>query len=179
MAEHFGHAADRLGMLARLRDQVDGHHLAGLGLARLGRRHEDVVRDAPVLGREHQHAVLVVQAADDAPVRALQHFHHLAHRAAAMVVAGGAHRGAVAMHELAHLRRRQENGSLPSSGTRKPWPSGWPRRGRRRPRCAWRPAGCRRGLHDVAGALERAQRAIEFAPLVTRDTRSARRARRR
>ena len=68
VAEHLGDAADRLRVLARLRDEIDGHHLPGLGLARLRRRHQDVVRDAPVFGHEEQHAVLGVQAADDAAV---------------------------------------------------------------------------------------------------------------
>jgi hypothetical protein len=146
MAEHLGDAADRLRVLARLRDQVDRHHLAGLGLAGLGRRHQDVVRDAPVLGREQQHAVLVVQAADDAAVRALEHFDHLADRAAAMIVAGGAHRGAVAMHELAHLRRRQEDRGAAFVGHQEAVAVGMAlRRGRRPARCVSRPAGCRRG----------------------------------
>ena len=142
-----------------------------LRLAGLGRRHQDVVRDAPVLRREEEHAVLGVQAADDAAVAALEHFDDLAGRPAAMVAPGDAHRGAVAMHELAHLgaaARKIE--ALPSSGTRKPWPSGWPSTRPGDHRDALRDQQ-RAGavLHDLAGALERAQRALEFAPRLAPD----------
>ena len=109
VAEHLGDAPDGLRVLRRLRHQLHGDDLPGLRLARLGRRHQDVVRDAPVLRHEEEHAVLGVQAPDDAAVAALEHFDHLADRAAAMVAPAHAHRGAVAVHEAAHLRRRQEH----------------------------------------------------------------------
>ena len=109
MPQHFGHAADRLRVAAGLRDQVDRHHLAGLGAAHLGRRHDDVVRDAAVLGHEEQHAVPGVEPADDAAIAALEHFDDRALRAAARVAAAHANRGAVAVNDLAHLRGRQEH----------------------------------------------------------------------
>ena len=65
--------------------------------------------DAPVLGHEKQHAVLVVQAPDDAALRALEHLDDVAFRPAAVVAPAHAHRGAVAVHHLAHLGRRQEH----------------------------------------------------------------------
>ena len=33
IAQHFGHARDRFGILCRLRDQLDHHYLAGFGTA--------------------------------------------------------------------------------------------------------------------------------------------------
>ena len=109
MPQHFGHAPDRLRVAAGLRDQVDRHHLAGLGAAHLGRRHDDVVRDATVLGHEEQHAVPGVEPADDAAIAALEHFDDRALRPTARVAAAHAHRGAVAVNHLAHLRGRQEH----------------------------------------------------------------------
>ena len=109
MPQHLGHAADRLRVAAGLRDQVDGHHLAGLGTADLGRRHDDVVRDATVLGHEEQHAVPGVEPADDAAIAALEHFDDRALRSPARVAAAHTNRGAVAVNDFAHLRGRQEH----------------------------------------------------------------------
>ena len=91
MAEHFGNAPDRLGVRRRRLDEIDGDDFAGLRLAPFGGRHEDVVRDAPVLGHEDQHAALIVQAADDAALRALEHLDEHADRPAALIGAAHAH----------------------------------------------------------------------------------------
>ena len=107
-----------------LGDEVDRDHLSRLRSARLGGRYQNVVGDAPVLGYEEQHTVLGVQPADDPAVCALQHFHHFADGAAAHVAARDAHGGAVAVHELAHLRRREENRRAAFVGHEKTVPVG-------------------------------------------------------
>jgi hypothetical protein len=69
VAEHFDDAADRLRMAAREVGQLDDDHLPDLGLLGV-LRDQDVVADALVFRRDHQHAVLVEQAADHACSRA-------------------------------------------------------------------------------------------------------------
>ena len=66
------------------------------------------MRDAAVIGHDEQHAVLGVQPADDPAMGALEYLDDLRHRPAALVVAGDAHRGAVAVQHLAHLLGRNE-----------------------------------------------------------------------
>ena len=109
VAQYFGHAPDGLRVLRRLRHQLDGHHLARLRASGLLRRHQDVLRDAAVLGHQEHHPMLGVQPAHDAPRGAFEHLDDLARRPAARVAPGDAHRGAVAVQCLAHLGRRQEH----------------------------------------------------------------------
>ena len=89
---------------------------------------------------------------------------------AAMVAPGDAHRGAVAVHELAHLGRRQEDRGAAVVGHEEtvavgmafdaPGDHGDALRDQQ---------GAGAVLHDLAGALERAQRAVEFAPRLAPD----------
>ena len=109
VAEDLRDAADRLRVLGRLGHEFDGHHLPGLGLADLGRRHEDVLRDPPVFRDEKQHAMLGMQPADHAPVAPLENVDDLAGRPAARVAPGHLHRCAVAVQHLAHFGRGQEH----------------------------------------------------------------------
>ena len=155
----------------RLRNQVDGHHLARLGLAGVAGGTEDVVRDAPVLGCEHQHAMLVVQAADDAAVPALEHFHHLAHRAAAMVVPAGAHRGAVAMQSwrISAGGRKIELAALVGHQEAVPVRMALDAAGDHRDALATSSAPARFCTMSPARSSV-LERAIEFAPLLARDT---------
>ena len=156
-------------LLRGLRDELDGHHLPGLGAPGVRRRHEDVLRDAAVLRHEEQHAVLAVQAADDAAVGALEHLDDAARRAgrAGRCRSRAPARGRRAAPGASRRRKGTRAGS-PSSGTRKPWPSGWPSM---RPATAmrfdtWRRRGsdtrpdspARRARRESAGA--RARRAV-------------------
>ena len=50
VSQHLGHPADRLGMAAGRGNEVHRDDLAGLRAPRLRTGHQDVVRDAPVLG---------------------------------------------------------------------------------------------------------------------------------
>jgi deoxycytidylate deaminase len=113
VAEHLDHLADRLRMLRGLLDDLGHHHLPRhrLGLGTGGQ--QDVLADAPVLGHHEQHAMLVVHAADDAMVGALQHLDDLALRAAAAVHADDARHDAVAVQGLVHfLRAEKQVGAL-------------------------------------------------------------------
>jgi len=72
-------------------------------------RDQDVDRHAPVLRHEQQHAVRLVQAADDAPAAAREHLDDLAGGPAARVRADHAHAGPVAVQHLAHLGGGQQD----------------------------------------------------------------------
>ena len=99
-----------------------------------------------------------------------QHFHHFADGAAAHVAARDAHGGAVAVHELAHLRRREENRRAAFVGHEKPWPSGWP--STRPATSAMRFATSRlpaRFCTTSPARSELGQRALEFAPRMAWD----------
>ena len=78
VAEHLDHACDRLHVLRRLNHHLDGHDLPGRGAGALAGRNEEIAADALVFRHDDQHAMLVADAADDAPLDALDHFHDLA-----------------------------------------------------------------------------------------------------
>jgi hypothetical protein len=88
-----------------------------------------------------------------------------------MVAPGDAHRGAVAMHELAHLGRGKKDRGAAVVGHEETVTVGMAFAASRDHRDALcdqqRPGAV---LHDLAGALERAQRAVEFAPRRAPDT---------
>ena len=109
MAEHFGDAPDRLRVARRLGNQLDGGDVARARAPRGARRHDDILRDAPVRRHEKEHAVLRVQAADDAAVRPLQNLDDLPGRPAAMVLAEDARPGVIAVQHLPHLRCGKKN----------------------------------------------------------------------
>ena len=103
-------------------------------------------------------------------LRALEHFDDLAGRPAAMVAPGDAHRGAVAMHELAHLGRRKEDRGVAVVGHEETVAVGMAFDAARDHGDALRDQqGAGAVLHDLAGALERAQCAVEFAPRLAPD----------
>ncbi len=108
VAEHLDDASDRLGVLGRLLDQLDGDHLPGLRLL-AARRDQDVLRQAPVFRHHDHHAMLVQHAADDALVGALEHLDDAAFRPAAAIDARDAHDGAVAVQHFAHVAGADED----------------------------------------------------------------------
>ena len=80
----------------------------GAAPERLAGRHEEIAADALVLGDDDQHAVLVADAPDDPPLRALDHLHDLAFGTPAPVDAGDAPHHTVAVKNFLHLAERQE-----------------------------------------------------------------------
>jgi hypothetical protein len=170
VAEHLGDAPDRLGVAAGRRHEIDRHDLPRLGAARLGARHQDVVRDAPVVRHEKQHPVLRVHASDDAALRALEHLDHGPDRAAAVVASADAHRRTIAVHHLAHLRRRQEHRRPALVGHQESVAVGMALDASGDQRDALRDQQ-RSGavLHHLARALERGQRLVERAALAPLD----------
>ncbi len=170
VAEYLGDAADRLRVLARLRDEIDGDHLARLGAAHFRGRHEDVVGDAPVLGNQERDAVLGVQPADDAALAALEHLDDHPGRTAALIAPGDAHGGAVAVQHFAHLRGRQENLRAAVVGHEKAMAvaMAFDASGDDRDALRDEQRACA-VLHDVARALERRERLFEGIFLRTGD----------
>ncbi len=173
VAEHLGDAADGLRVLGRRLDQLDGHDLAGLHLARVGQ--DDVVRDAPVLRHEVGDAVLEMHATDDAALRALEDLDHRAHRPPAVVAARDAHRSAVAVHQAAHLGGGKEHRRAAVVGHEEAVTVGValdaPGHRGDAPRDEQRAGAV---AHHLARALERGERNVELAALVPRNTQALR-----
>ena len=170
VAEHLDDAADRLGELGGLLDQLDGDDLPGLGLLAPARGDQDVLRQAAVLGHDDHHAVLVDHAADDAAVGAFEHLDQLAFGTAAAVLAGDAHDHAVAVQQLAHLLGAEEDVGLTVVATQEAEAVGVTLDaaldevglGRQQ-------VGIAAVAHDLAIALHRAQATVEEVELVRRD----------
>ncbi len=108
-AQHLDHARDGFPLRRRLLDDFDHDDIAGLGLAALLRRHQQILVDAPVFGDDERDAVLVVEAADDGAVGALEDVDDLSLGSAATVDAGLAHGDAIAVQRLVHLARIEED----------------------------------------------------------------------
>ena len=86
VAEHLDDAPDGLHVLRRLHDDLDRHDLARPARPRLssgGIRKSRLMR--LFSGTTNEHAVLAAQPPDDAPLRALEHFHDLAFGPAAAI----------------------------------------------------------------------------------------------
>ena len=107
VAEHLGDAPDRLRMQRRRLGQLDGDHLAGLGLRGGVLRDQDVLTIALVLRRDDPDAVLQQQPADDRRTPPLQDLQHPPLRAPLAVVAHDAHPDPIAMQHRPHFLRRQ------------------------------------------------------------------------
>ncbi len=108
LRQHAGDAADRLGVPARRLDDL-GDDQAAVGRAALvARRDHDALADAAVVGRDEADAALEVEAAGDLARAALEHLDDLAFLAVAAIDADDPHRDAVAVHDAAHLRWREE-----------------------------------------------------------------------
>jgi len=87
-----------------------------------------------------------------------------------MVAPGDAHRGAVAVHELAHLGRGQEDRISRFIWNQKPMTVRVPFDAPGDERDALRDEQAAGAVpHHVAGALERRERALELAPCVASD----------
>ncbi len=80
----------------------------GCALPRRSGRHQNVLADALVLRDQEPDAAILVEPADDFPVRARNHVDDRSLRAAAPVDADRPRRRPVAVQHLAHFRRRQE-----------------------------------------------------------------------
>ena len=107
-AEHFDHARDRLALRRRLLHDLDDDDVARLRLSASVVRHQQVLVDAAVLRDDESDAALVVEPADDGDVGARQDVDDLALGPAAPVGAGAARRDAVAVEDLVHLGRAEE-----------------------------------------------------------------------
>ncbi|MCY1228262.1 hypothetical protein D9M72_405640 [compost metagenome] len=109
ITEHFHHAAHRLHIAVGILDQLDTDHLPHARLAlRLG-RNQDVLADALVLGRDHQHAALAEQPPDHEAVGALDDLDDLPFGPAAAVIAHHAHLRTVVVHGLLQFALGQED----------------------------------------------------------------------
>ena len=104
-AQHLDDARDRLALRRRLLDDLDDDHVARFRAAALVVRHEQVLVDPAILGDDERDAALVVEAADDRAVRALQHVDDLPFGPAAPVDAGAPRGRAIAVQHLVHLAR--------------------------------------------------------------------------
>jgi hypothetical protein len=110
VAEHLDDATDRLRMCGWLCDQLDRDDLSGTrAWTALDRGHEHILCNAPIGGNEKKHAVLGVQAPDDAPRRARKDFDDRAAGSTACVAPSNAHRGTVTVQRLAHFDARQRD----------------------------------------------------------------------
>ncbi|VVD93871.1 hypothetical protein PTE30175_01695 [Pandoraea terrae] len=107
IAEHLGHAPNRLTVAARVIGQLHAHDLADLGLALRTWRNQDVVPDALVFGCHDHHAVFIEQAANHMRVRATCDFDDVPFRPAAPVETGHTQQHPVVVHDLLHLFGRQ------------------------------------------------------------------------
>jgi hypothetical protein len=106
-AEHLGDAPDRLVVCAGLGDDLHGHHLAGLCIARVAGGNEDVLVDAAVFRDHETDAAFEIVATDDELVDVLQHLDDLGFATSAPVEAGHAHQHLVAMQHAVHFLGRQ------------------------------------------------------------------------
>ena len=103
VAEDLHHARHRLAVRRRLLDELGDNDLAGLGLPTHVRRDKDVLADPLVLGDQVPDATLLVHAADDLAIRALDDVDDRAFGTSALVDADHAHRCAVTVQCLVHF----------------------------------------------------------------------------
>ena len=103
VAEDLHHTRHRLAVCRWLLEKLGDHDLAGLRLAAHIRRNEDVLADALVLGDQVPDATLLVDAADDLAIRALDDVDDGAFGTSALVDADQAHHRAVAVQCLVHF----------------------------------------------------------------------------
>ena len=109
LRQHPRDAPDRGGMGRRRLDQVGHHQVAGLrAVARLGRDHHPVA-DAAVVRLDEADPCLEPEAAGHLTGAPLQHLDQRTLAPAARIEPADAHRGPVAMHQLAHLAEGQEH----------------------------------------------------------------------
>ncbi len=123
-AEDFDDARDRLALRRRLLDDLDDDDVARFRAAALVLRDEQVLIDAPVLGHDEADAALLVQPSDDGAVCAHENVDDLAFRPAAPIGAGATSRRAVAVENLVHLARPQEQVRAAVVGDEKSEPVG-------------------------------------------------------
>jgi hypothetical protein len=108
VAEHGDDAADRRAAAVRRLGQFADHQLAVARTTGLVRRHLHVALHALVVGHHVVDAHLDAEAADQAGHAALQHAGDAAFATATVIDAGHAGQHLVAVHDLAHFIRRQE-----------------------------------------------------------------------
>ena len=108
VSQHRQHAADRRALRVRRLDDLGHHQLAVLRFHPGVRRDLDVALDAAIVRHDVADPGFKRVAADQAVEPAFQHLDDRAFATAAAVDAGDAGQHAVAVHDLAHLERRQE-----------------------------------------------------------------------
>src|SRR6184192_3362377 len=103
--EDFDDFGERFAMRRRLLDQLGDDNLSGLRIAARIRWHENVLTDALVLGDQIPNAALLINAAHNFAVRALEYIDNHAFGSAPSVDADLAARHTVAVKRLVHLLR--------------------------------------------------------------------------
>jgi hypothetical protein len=124
VAEDLDHAPDGLGVLGGLLDDLGDHDLALLRAAQALGRDEDVLVDALVLGDEEGDAVLDEEPPDDLGVGALEHLDDRALERPLRSTPVTRARTTSPCSALCICLGPRKRSSLPSSGRRKPNPSG-------------------------------------------------------
>ena len=169
VAEHLADPADRLGVLGRLLDQFDHDHLARSRLATAAprcRRQQDVLSNTPVLGDDDGDAVLLDDASDDSSVGPFQNLHQLAFRTATPVGADDARDHPVAVEDLAHLLRPDEQIRAAIVADDEAEPVGMPLHpAADQVRLVGQQVGTAAVAHDLAVAHHRRQAAVEILAL--------------
>ncbi len=106
-AKHFNNASEWLGMAGWLLHDFNRDNLPVLGATDIRCRHQDVVLDTLILGRNHINALLLQQATDK-PVRAsFQHLDNGAFRLAA-ILSGRLDLHPIAVQHFQHFARGQK-----------------------------------------------------------------------
>ncbi len=108
VAQHRDDLADRRAARVRRGDQFADHQLAFACLADTVRGDLHIALDALVVGVDVSHAVLIEEAPQHARHATLEHARNGAFATAAAIDAGDIGERAVAMHDLAHFERWQE-----------------------------------------------------------------------
>ena len=103
VAKHFGHTGDRFGILSRLRNQVDHHHLAGFGTTVVTGFDKNVLADALIFGHNKQHAAFGKQTANQFGVLAFEYLDNGTLATATTIDTHFAHHDSVTIEHLVHL----------------------------------------------------------------------------
>src|ERR1035437_1173734 len=109
ITQHLHDAANWLRMLVGVLDNLQYHHLPGLGATRTARFDQNILSNASILGHHELDAVFFIQAADHFIVSALQHFDNLGFRTTAPVHASLPHHHHVAIQYLMHFLLGEEH----------------------------------------------------------------------
>ena len=109
IAQHFRDTTNRLRMRRWVLNNSNGDDLASLRITLHVGRHDDFMRQTFMIGHHETDAALRAKASHHAMGIALQHFDDGAVGAAASINTDNTHHGAIAVHQTAHLARRQKH----------------------------------------------------------------------